>query len=743
MYQKVLAGGCLPLRKTIAMAVFLAFQSGVVFAAGTVPVDIAAQPLASALRSLANQTGVQIAHASDVVGKLRAGAVKGDMSLEDALHQLLAGTGLEFCKDGDNSYAIVRSGHSETMLSEIVVTATRTERTVDEVPASVSVISSEALQYQHLDRVEDALKRVEGIDFNNSAASPFGSTPMIRGIGGSYAGVTSSVLIDGMVTDSAISAIAGRGGFDFLAPQDIERIEVVRGPASALYGSNVVGGVVNAIPARWRGDAGGEVHTEFGSHNTQRLGAVVGTANDRFDMRLSAYDAQSDGFKAKPTPDPWGGQDVRTRSWTDNKWNFNGAIRPTTDQEIGFSYQQYRTKQNYVGGDVFINSERREGDAYTLSYRKDFSDVASLKLKYRHLNLLQDWVDSDAGMGVGYRRSVSDNVDGQVNLQLSVQNTFIVGASYQSANFKTVSVSDNYRDQSTADSYGVFAQDEHRFGNLTAVLGGRFDRFSQGPSSTDGVAVHQGTKENVFSPRLGLRYRLTPIASLYASAGSAFLPANADMKFHGESARWQDNPGLKPEKSTTYEVGVNLQPAWGSLRGAVFHTDYRDMISTLSVGATPWPRQYVNIGKVAVDGFEFAFEGNQDGRWRPYANYAYTHSIIKENPSAPQTVGKQVQRIAPQKLNIGVIYAPADAWRASLGGRYVSKRYFTDNNTPDHKASAYFVADAKVAVDIPSSGAVRWNAYLAVNNLFDKKYTVWEYEYADGRTVWLGLNARF
>lgn len=88
-------------------------------------------------------------------------------------------------------------------------------------------------------------------------------------------------------------------------------------------------------------------------------------------------------------------------------------------------------------------------------------------------------------------------------------------------------------------------------------------------------------------------------------------------------------------------------------------------------------------------------------------------------------------------------YAPVDAWSASFGGRYVSERYFTDNNTADRKADAYFVADAKVVVELPAFANARWSAYLAVNNVFDKKYTVWEYEYADGRSAWLGLNARF
>lgn len=729
-----------------AAALILALQAAVAFAGPTARFDIPAQPMPSALRALASQAGVQLVFTPETVGAAQGAALTGEMSVEAALERLLAGSGLKFRQEGERNYVVVKDAQParESTLSEMVVTATRTERRVDEVPASVSVITGKDLAQQRLHLPEEALRNVEGIDFNTSDSSAFSSTPQIRGIGGSFAGQTSAVLVNGMATDSFISSVAGRGGFGFLAAQDIDRIEVVRGPASALYGPNVVGGVINVIPKRWRGDTGAEVSAEIGSHDSRAVGAAIGTSGDLFDIRLSAYDSRTDGFVAKPDADPWGDKDIGPRGWHDSKINLNGAIYAADDQEIGFSVQQFRTKQNYVGG-AFPNSEKRDGDAYTLSYQKEFIAGHRIKLSYRHLDLTQSWIDDpDYGMGVGSRKSKSDIFEAQADARLSDRNTLIFGVSRQSADFETVSISDGYRDTSSATMTGIFVQDEHRFGDLIAIVGGRFDRFDQKASYTDGVAVHQGTTENVFNPRLGLRYRVSPATSLYASAGTAYLPANADFKYRNNPARWKDNPDLKPETSTTYEIGANHNVNWGSFRAAIYHTDYQDMISSMSVGATPWPRQFVNIGQVAVDGLEIGFDGRLPGGWRPYANYAYTNSIIKENPSDPQTVDKHIQRIAPHKFNLGIGYAPSDAWSAAFAGRYVGERFFTDRNTSDRRASGYFVADAKITAKLPASfGVGHLEAYLAINNVFDKKYTVWEYEYADRRNIWLGLNAKF
>ena len=100
----------------------------------------------------------------------------------------------------------------------------------------------------------------------------------------------------------------------------------------------------------------------------------------------------------------------------------------------------------------------------------------------------------------------------------------------------------------------------------------------------DGVPTGEDSTDGVFNPRLGLRYRLAPAASLYATAGSAYVPAMNILKFRS-GPTWLDNPGLKPETSTSYEVGGNYRKGSVNARAAVYHTNYKDKIERITVGA--------------------------------------------------------------------------------------------------------------------------------------------------------------
>jgi outer membrane receptor protein involved in Fe transport len=727
----------------------LACHSAAVFAGPNVNVDIAAQSLSSALRDLASQAGVQLVFTAETVGTAKARAIKGEMSVDAALRKLLIGSGLDFRQDGERNYVVLPPAQVEHGLAEVVVTATRTERRIDDVPASVSVISAKDISLQNLLKVEDALRNVEGIDFSEGSGGGNGG-PSIRGVGGSFAGATSVVLVDGMPTDSSISGVVGRGGFNFLAAQDVERMEVVRGPASALYGPNVIGGVVNVIPKRWVGPSGSEVEASLGSHDSRSLAAAVGMANEVVDVRLSIFDFRTDGYVAQRELDPDGNKDLKSRAWTDRKWNLNGGIRPSDDQEITFGFQQFRTDTDMFGGRPNFRVNH-EGDAYTLGYRKEFANQNSVKLTYRHAELLQfmPWDDQSWNGNMGsyilaatwYRKSKTDTVEAQSELHLAANNTLVVGASYQTALYEVAwddkLYGGNSRTNSAATSTGLFMQDEHRFDDLTLTVGGRYDWIAMHGDKQNGTPTFADSTSGVFNPRLGLRYHFSPASSVYLSAGTAYVPALNWMKSSGGNPMWLDSPNLKPESSTTYEIGANHKLAWANLRAALYHTDYTDKISSVPVGAA-W--QYVNIGKTTVDGIELGVDGNLPGGWKPYANYAYTDSIIRKNPSDTTIEGKHTQRIAPHKFNLGVVYAPSSQWEARIGGRYVSSIYFTDANTSNHRAPDYFVADAKFSVKLPIPGS---EVFVAVNNLFDKKYVVWEYENADRRNFWAGVSAKF
>jgi len=151
------------------------------------------------------------------------------------------------------------------LLDEVTVTATRTERDVRDVPASVSVITKDEIKQQHVVRTDELLKNVVGVDVGGAG---IGSTAMtnVRGIPGSFAGATTLVLVDGLPVEPV--QLSRRHAYKLVSPTDIERIEVVRGPASALYGPSAVGGVINIITKKDKGPLAGSISAGYGSNNS-------------------------------------------------------------------------------------------------------------------------------------------------------------------------------------------------------------------------------------------------------------------------------------------------------------------------------------------------------------------------------------------------------------------------------------------------------------------------------------------
>lgn len=737
--------------KLAAVALVLAMQATMSFAGPTATLDIPAQPLSSALRALASQTGIQLVFTPETVGAIKVRAINGAMSVEDALGKLLDGSGLEFQQDGERNYVVVRPARTETRLADLVVTATRTERRIDEVPASVSVIDARDIATQQPQNLADLLRNVEGIDVAGYGSPVSLPTIRMRGVGGSFGGQTSQILIDGMPIESPVAGI--HLGLQSLDLQDLERVEVVRGPASALYGPSAVGGVVNFLPKRWRGEPGVEVSAGAGSHNATLASAAVGGAWDAVDFRLSGSDYRTDGYRAQPDADPWGAKDLASRDGEARKFGLTVGLRPSNNQEIVFSARNADAASAWLGGHPNYRFDN-DTENYDLGYRFEAGDWGVFKARYRnarqktHILFDDEYVNGNAGSlilaEVDDRVEDNDYLDLQADLRLGSADLLTLGYTYgkgkDTSRWQDVIFGGGSVSVSESELTGLYVQDEHRFSDAFALLaGGRWDRYEFFGDTRNGVPTGNDSEDNVFNPRLGARYRLGDATSLYASAGTAYVPALNYLKFRN-SASWLDNPNLQPETSTSYEIGANHRRGSWSMRAALFHTDYEDKISSIQVGGK-W--QYQNIGKVAIDGLELSIEGLA-GNWQPYLNYAYTESRIKENPSDPLTIGKQIQRVAPNKLNLGMVYAPSDSVYLRISGRYVDDYYFNDRNTDAARNPSHFVAEAKVGWRLPAPQPVRdMEVTLAVNNLFDKKYREQQYEYMDSLNVWLGLSAKF
>lgn len=722
--------------------------------------NIPAQPVSQVISALAKQTGLQPFYAEESVKGVQSAGVKGRYSLHEAVYKALAGTGLTFQFTGEKAVAIkaapspAKSFQETQEMPEIVVTATRTERRADEVPASVSVLTAKTLAAKNRQNINEALRDVESLDINNQPGVAHQVFPIIRGVGGSFAGSTTQVLVDGMPHDSVVSSVMGRGGLNFVSLQDAEQIEVVRGPVSALYGPNAVGGVINVIPKRWKGGSGLEVNGSYGSHNTRTVGVATGVAKDNFDIRLSVYDAKSDGYKSVPVPKPnsTGGVDLEGRDWKDNKIGLMTGFRPADNHEVTLDYQQYETRSAGSYGGRPNDRQDTDGQSATLGYRFDMSADTNIKANFRSVNLKQkytfdkwDWNGLANNLDLAYyggRTSNSTFFQVLVDTRPVAGNQLTAGYSHDTGEHEQSGASVGGATTVTGSKSKVdalFVQDEHQFGPLVLTGGARYDRINLSAVTANGIPTNGNSSvANVFNPRLGARYHLTDSTSFYASAGTAYLPATNSFKFVQPSTTRVDNPDLKPETSTSYEIGMNNRLGWGALRTSLYHTDYKDKIA-LGTDPASGKGQWQNIAVTRVNGVEIAFQGNLGNGWLPYTNFSYTKA---ENQAKAGAVFTQATRVAPRKLNLGVTYGPNSMWSATLNARAVSGLYF-NNLTAAQWSGGYFQADAKVSAKLPF-GDEKWEAFLAGNNLTDKKYQPFNIgEWSDGRTFTVGVNGRF
>lgn len=723
--------------------------------------NIPPQPVGQVLNALGKQTGLQPFYAEETVAGVMSPGVKGRYDLHGAVARALSGTGLTFRFTAEKSVAIKPGGKDAmdaTELAPMTVTATRIEELADDVPASVSVVTKKAIASKNRQNVYEALRDVESLDFVNQEGVGHQVFPTIRGVGASFAGSTTQVLVDGMPHDSVVSSVMGHGGLNFTALQDVEQVEVVRGPASALYGPSTVGGVINVIPRRWTGAPGAEVNASYGTHNTQTVGGAVGVARENFDIRLSVRDARSDGYVATPVMDQNGEWDVGPRDWKDSKVALMMGFRPADKHEITFDFQQFATRSAAYGGRA-NNRNDFDGQSATLGYRYDWSADTHVKASFRATSLKQkftfdnwDWnglvtpgtvTATDLDLAY-YGGRDSDSTAFQVVLDTKPLpgNQLVAGYGHDTGDYQSYGASVGGSttvngSKSTVDA--LFLQDEHRFGALALTVGGRYDRIDLSPETVNGVEKNgSGSVDTVFNPRLGARYHLNEATSFYASYGTAYLPATNTFKFVQPSTTRVDNPNLKPETSATYEIGLNHRWTTGTVRAALYHTDYEDKI-TLGTDAATGKRQWQNVAAVKVNGVEIAYQGDLGNGWQPYANFSYTQARDYATASAP---GTQSLRTSPRKLNLGVTYAPSNVWSATVNVRGVSGLYF-NNLTQAQWAGGYTQVDAKVSAKLPFQQQ-KWEAYAAVNNLTDKKYEPFNKgEWSDGRTVTVGVNGRF
>ena len=654
---------------------------------------------------------------------------------------------------------------SEHLLGEITITATKTPHDLAEVPGRVDVITKEEIQRTAYQKVDDVLQQLSGINVNRgSGLYSVTSTATMRGLGNDQG--RTMVLLDGVPLNKADT---GDVNFDRITVGDIERIEVLRGAASALYGSNAMGGVINIITKKPTQLLEGTVSATGGTMGTYggdlALSGRLPAAESGFFYGVTGHYLDSSGYMSTPPAS-------RTTS-TVNRFfeEGNGGLLLGYDfnplNTLSFRMDYY---DNLVGEGTKIrapNGVHRDFGtwAYSANYTGGFGDTHwQLKGFYNNEDYRRV---SESQKGVVYTRfdvqsdRTDMGLDGTLTLPPLWANVVTLGADIRDGK---VDGTDTYRTSPDWTNNrgklllsGVWLQDELPLfaDRLRLAAGIRFDyaRFSDGAyfSTLASYSPLNGSFPTntwtAWSPHASARYAILPEWGAYVSYNHGFRASILnDLTRSGIMYGLYTiaNPTLKPETIDTYEIGTDYQPRKDlRLSASLYDSEGRDFLYYVPTGGTLngtalYQRQ--NVGKVRSYGAEF------DVKYTPIADlilslgYTTLMSEIKQFSQMPQLEGQQLTNNPRHQIKGQVTWLTPYV-NVTIMPRYKSSQMVYTNQVTSsaQRLAGYFDLDAKLWKEVAKGLTIS----LSGQNLTNKRYTESTSDMSPGLFVFAQVEYRF
>jgi len=571
----------------------------------------------------------------------------------------------------------VLAAEEATRFKEVVVTATKAKTPAKNVTRAVSVIPGEQLSV------------VRG----GFASGGFSDVPetLVRRSGS--IGRTTAVVIRGASApqvhvniDGAHVASPTTGSFDFnhLTPDNLERMEVLRGPNSTLYGSDAMGGVINLVTRRGEGPFHVSYTQEAGGQKTTREVASFQGATGPWHLSGSASRMDSEG---RSQNDAYQNTNLSTRIGYD----FSDKTR------LDFSLRHLLAIIGLDDGAFRPDPNRKDRERQTIASGKFETAVAPWwSQTFRLSSSVGKLIDSDPSDGGTQANSffkLSTERYGAewMNRFTPVEwDTATLGLEYEERQ------ADNHSFSKAQSTRAVYLQNQWRPTDpLTVVTGVRF--FRESSFGSDHVF---DTSAAYFIAPWNLKFR--------GGWGQGFrVPSLNDLFFPNFG-----NPALGPEKSETYEAGAE-QVLWDerlSWSGTLFRTNYKDLIQIVRVNSTTSQPQ--NVGRARVDGAELEMELRPVKPW--VLQGSYTHLEANERPS-----GEELLRVPNNTIGFSVGFDPKSRWETRLGGLLVSSREESTGTNSRNKTKGYLTFNLYTQYQFK-----KWmKGYLRVDNLTDKRYS--------------------
>jgi len=617
------------------------------------------------------------------------------------------------------------AGEEASPLDEIIVTATRAP---DGIPrsllgASATVIDPQDMEDRQTRVVADVLRDVPGVAVSRSGAEGAPTQVRIRGTEGNHA----LVLIDGV---KASDPYYDEFDFGTLVADDISRVEVLRGQQSSLYGSDAIGGVISYSTLTGREAPGLTGRIEGGSMNSWDAAARYGGVDGGMDYAISGGWRTTDGYPVART----GSRDMGSS---------NGAVSGKFDFDITDAFRikamlrASRTRADTPDEDDDFSTPEYGAVDGTGSFTSK-TQIGSLRAEYDAFD--GHWLNAVSVQAVDAQRD-GDTAYGPYGdkgerRRYSAESTLRFGAPAAIEHLLTLAVDREDTDSRNTQAYSAEQGGKHGTGNTGLVA--QYTLLADTRLGLGASLRHDDNSrfEDATTYRLQGSYLFDSGTRLRAANGSGVKNPSLTELFGYDPSSFIGNPGLKPEKSTGWEAGVDQQLLAGRvLLGATyFDSRLHDEIYT-SYGPAPdyFGTPANRTTRSTQRGIELTAEGRIADAWR--ISVAWTHLNAKEN-------GIEEVRRAPDigSLNLGWI-SPQKAFDANLTVRY-NGRQTDDNFTGVGPSPAPLAAYTLVNLNLNWRYTDKVQFYGRIENALDQHYEeVYTYR-AAGRAAYAGVRMK-
>lgn len=632
---------------------------------------------------------------------------------------------------------VLAANDSETL----VVTAAATEQSVKDAPASISVITQQDLQRRPVQNLKDVLQDVPGVQLTNEGDNRKGVS--LRGLDSSY----TLILVDGKRVNSR-NAVFRHNDFDlnWIPVDAIERIEVVRGPMSSLYGSDALGGVVNIITKKigqkWHGSVTADTTLQEHRDRGDTYNGQFFTSGPLVDgvLGMKAYGnlskREKDEQQASSTSTT--GESPRIEGFTSRDANVEFAWTPNDNHDFTAGYGFDRQDRDSDS----LDKNRLERQNYSLSHNGRW-DVGNSELKF-----YGEKVDNKNPEQAGVITSESNSIDGKYVLPLSPINQLLtLGGEWRHDKLEDP-VNLKGSGNTSASQYALFIEDEWRiFEPLALTTGVRMDDHE--------------TYGDHWSPRAYLVYNATDTVTVKGGWANAFkAPSLLQLSPDWTTGSCRGaceivgSPDLKPETSESYELGLYYAGEEGWLEGVqgsitTFQNNVDDRISisrTANVNqAKDYPNyvglnadgepifRYYNVNKARIRGVETELKVPLAEDWKVTLNYTYNDGRDLSNGG-----NKPLSELPFHTANGVVDWQATQDWSFYVQANYSGEKraIATGGATP----GGYVIWNAGGGWQATKNVKLR----AGVMNLTDKDLSRDDYSYnEDGRRYFMALDYRF